>query len=81
MNRSSRGLIEIYGGQVASRGMVLRIFPRARGKEGGATRDAIRSRIRTCKDRRAEALDSNLLKIPTSFDKLLQSKFSYFAKF
>ena len=64
MNRSSRGLIEIYGGQVALCGMVPQIFPHARGKEGCAARDAIRSRICTRKDRHAEVLESNLLKIP-----------------
>ena len=56
-------------------------FSTRAGKEGGAAWDAIRSRISTCKDRRAEALDGKLLKIPTSFDKLLESKFSCFAKF
>ena len=42
---------------------------------------AMRSRIRARKDARADGRNAKLLKMPTLFPKLLETKFSCFAKF
>ena len=42
---------------------------------------AMRSRIRARKDARAGGENAKLLKMPTLFPKLLETKFSCFAKF
>ena len=44
-------------------------------------RRPMRSRIRARKDARADARNAKLLKMPTLFPKLLETKFFYFAKF
>ena len=42
---------------------------------------AMRSRVRARKDARADRRNAKLLKMPTLFPKLLETKFSCFAKF